>query len=95
MNITIIGAGSTTATALIPMLLDETDATLQLISSGKMSVPDERVSSEEIDITDRNAVKDAVMRFMPDAIVNAAAMTNVDACELEKQLARTLNVTVL
>ena len=95
MNITIIGAGSTTATALIPMLLDETDARLQLISSRTLKVADERVSSEEVDITDRTAVKEAVMRFMPDAIVNAAAMTNVDACELEKQLAWTLNVTVV
>lgn len=95
MNITIIGAGSTTATALIPMLLDETDARLQLISSRKLTVGDERVTSDEVDITDRAALKDAVMRFMPDAIVNAAAMTNVDACELEKQLAWTLNVTVV
>ena len=95
MNITIIGAGSTTASALIPMLLAETDARLQLISSRKLTVPDERVTADELDVTDRSALKDAIMRFMPDAIVNAAAMTNVDACELEKQLAWTLNVTVV
>ena len=95
MNISIIGAGSTTASALIPMLLDETDARLQLISSHKVPVADERVVTEEVDITDRTALKDAIMRSMPDAIVNAAAMTNVDACELEKQLAWTLNVTVV
>jgi len=95
MNISIIGAGSTTAAALVPMLLDETDARVQLISSRSVEIVDDRITTEVLDITDRNALKDAVMRFMPDAIVNAAAMTNVDACELEKQLAWTLNVTVV
>lgn len=95
MNITIIGAGSTTAAALIPMLLEETDARLQLISSSPLPFPSERVEQDVVDITDRTAMKDVVMRFNPDAIVNTAAMTNVDACELERQLAWTLNVTVV
>ncbi len=95
MKITIIGAGSTTATALIPMLLDETDAQLQLVSSNPTATEHPRVVADVVDIADRSALKDAVMRFMPEVIVNAAAMTNVDACEMERQLAWTLNVTVV
>ena len=95
MNITVIGAGSNTASALIPMLLDETDARLHLISSGEVDVVDDRITKDIVDITDRKALKEAMMAHIPDAIVNAAAMTNVDACELEKQLAWTLNVTVV
>jgi len=95
MKITIIGAGSTTAAALIPMLLDETDAQLQLVSSNPTTTVNPRVVADVVDIADRSALKDAVMRFMPEVIVNAAAMTNVDACEMERQLAWTLNVTVV
>ena len=95
MNITVIGAGSTTAGSLIPMLLEETDAQLHLISSRGLEVEHERVVKDEVDITDRKALKDLMMKHRPDAIVNTAAMTNVDACELEKKLAWTLNVGVV
>lgn len=95
MNITIIGAGSTTAKALYPMLLEETDDHLHLLSSGEINVEHPRVSADRVDVTDRVALKEAMMTRMPDAIINTAAMTNVDACELEKKLAWTLNVIVV
>jgi dTDP-4-dehydrorhamnose reductase len=95
MNITVIGAGSTTAMSLVPMLLEETDARLHLISSKAMTVEDERVAVDVVDITDRKALKDVMMRNLPQTIVNTAAMTNVDACETERQLAWSVNVTVV
>jgi dTDP-4-dehydrorhamnose reductase len=95
MNITIVGAGSSTASALIPMLLDETDARVHLVSSQELPYASSRVVCDVVDITDRSALKESVMRALPNAIVNTAAMTNVDACEQEKQLARTLNATVV
>ena len=95
MNITIVGAGSTTASALIPMVLEDTDAHLHLVSSQALPYASSRVVCDVVDITDRSALKESVMRALPDAIVNTAAMTNVDACEEEKQLAQTLNATVV
>jgi dTDP-4-dehydrorhamnose reductase len=44
-----------------------------------------------IDITDQRSVRDAVMRVAPDAIINCAAHTAVDACETEADKAYAIN----
>jgi dTDP-4-dehydrorhamnose reductase len=44
-----------------------------------------------LDITDPDAVHDACRRFRPDAIVNAAAYTAVDACETNEETAFAIN----
>ena len=46
----------------------------------------------QLDITSKSDVKSLVMSFHPDVIVNAAAMTNVDACETQRELAWKINV---
>jgi len=45
----------------------------------------------ELDITSRDAVEQVVGEFAPDAIVNAAAMTDVDACERDPDAALLAN----
>lgn len=45
-----------------------------------------------LDITSRKDVRSAVSTIAPAVIVNAAAMTNVDACEQERELAWRINV---
>ena len=46
----------------------------------------------QLDITNKGDVKSLVTSFRPDIIVNAAAMTNVDACETQRGLAWKINV---
>ena len=46
----------------------------------------------EMDILDPQNVKEVVGRYKPDAIIHTAAMTNVDTCEDQKELAYQLNV---
>jgi len=46
----------------------------------------------QLDITNKGDVKSLVTSFRPDIIVNAAAMTNVDACETQRELAWKINV---
>ena len=48
---------------------------------------------EEMDISDKEAIRKIVEKHKPDSIVNTAAMTNVDACETEKEACDLLNVT--
>ena len=45
-----------------------------------------------LDITSRKDVRRVIGAVEPDVIVNCAAMTNVDACEQEKELAWRINV---
>ena len=46
----------------------------------------------EMDILDPEAVKKVIEEHKPDAIIHTAAMTNVDTCEDQKELAYQLNV---
>ena len=44
-----------------------------------------------LDLADREQVEQVVAEFAPDAVVNAAAMTNVDACERDPERAFAVN----
>jgi dTDP-4-dehydrorhamnose reductase len=45
----------------------------------------------ELDITNRESVRRAMLATMPDCMVHLAALTDVDRCEIEKDEARKLN----
>ncbi|MEJ7778806.1 MAG: SDR family oxidoreductase [Daejeonella sp.] len=47
---------------------------------------------EEFDIRDLSRLNALIEQHRPDTIINTAAMTNVDTCELDKKLCRELNV---
>lgn len=47
----------------------------------------------EADITDEKSIEDAVAMHTPDAVIHCAAMTAVDRCESERELAFRLNET--
>lgn len=52
----------------------------------------EEVNYRKIDITDKAAVKKLILDFFPDVVINAAAYTNVDKSESERELAWEINV---
>lgn len=47
---------------------------------------------EEFDIRDSVRLAELINKHHPDTIINTAAMTNVDTCEHEKELCKSLNV---
>lgn len=49
-------------------------------------------TSIQFDVTDRITVDEIFEKIRPEAVVHAAALTNVDKCELEKELAWKINV---
>ena len=51
------------------------------------------IDLDELDITRRVDLEALVQEFMPDIIINCAAYTQVDNCEIEKKLAWNVNVT--
>jgi dTDP-4-dehydrorhamnose reductase len=46
----------------------------------------------EMDILNLSNVNEVIEKCKPDAIIHTAAMTNVDTCEVQKELAHQLNV---
>jgi dTDP-4-dehydrorhamnose reductase len=46
----------------------------------------------QLDISDKNHVEKAFKKIEPEAVVHTAALTDVDKCELEKELAWKINV---
>jgi len=56
-------------------------------SSHELSLP----NSLKLDVTNQEEVKKTVSELKPQAVVNCAAMTNVDGCEREPEKARALN----
>jgi dTDP-4-dehydrorhamnose reductase len=50
---------------------------------------------DEMDITNEKQVQQVLTKHMPDAVIHAAAMTNVDACETEKELAVAMNTSAV
>lgn len=49
----------------------------------------------DMDITKEVLLKDEIDKIQPDFIINTAAMTQVDACETQKEACYLLNVTVV
>ncbi|MBK9284259.1 MAG: SDR family oxidoreductase [Sphingobacteriaceae bacterium] len=47
---------------------------------------------ESLDITDAKNVHEIFSKYLPDVVINTAAMTNVDACESEQEACDKLNV---
>lgn len=50
---------------------------------------------EPMDITIASNINDVFSRWSPDIVINTAAMTNVDACEVRRDEAIELNVTAV
>jgi len=46
-----------------------------------------------VDITQKNKVRELILDFFPDFVINAAGYTNVDKAEKERELAWKINVT--
>lgn len=46
---------------------------------------------DQLDVADARAVTDLIDAFKPEVVIHAAAMTNVDACEGDRERARAVN----
>ncbi len=56
-------------------------------------VQQEGYTYSSLDITNQKNVEEVFSKFLPDVIINTAAMTNVDACETDRDGALLLNAT--
>ena len=93
MRVLITGAHGLLGQKLALVFGRETDDELLLADiAAKGFFVHKRFDYQQLDITQLGDVKSLVSQFRPDVIINTAAMTNVDACEEDRQGSWRLNV---
>ncbi len=77
-------------------LIDAADSQMLVLATDVQNQPirplTERVRYARMDITDRNAVESVFTDFQPSAVIHAAAYTNVDGAETERETCFRINV---
>ena len=91
-RILIVGSNGMLGQRLVKYFSQKKDVEL-LLSSVEPESYFENFEYKQLDIKDKKNVKKVILGFYPDVIINAAAYTNVDKCETEKELAWAINVT--
>ncbi|MEP5614318.1 MAG: NAD(P)-dependent oxidoreductase, partial [Cyclobacteriaceae bacterium] len=92
MKILITGANGLLGQKLIEHY--EVDPMIEVIATGKGANRNREGSYKylSLDITSEAEVSSVIETSLPDVVINTAAMTNVDACEMEKDACWDLNV---
>ena len=92
-RILVMGSNGLLGQKVAGMLSRGTSSTVTLASVEDDPVrPPENAEYVKSDITSKKDVKQLIARSEPDVIINCAAITNVDACETERELAWKVNV---
>ena len=94
MRILITGSNGLLGQKLVTELRN--DPSIGLIATGRGAdrTPDPLMDRyHSLDITDKNAVDRLFDQVAPDVVIHTAAMTNVDACELDPANCQLQNVT--
>jgi len=91
-RILIVGSNGRLGQSLVKKVMSKDKTELMCTSIEDNSLI-EGVEYTKVDIIDKQQVKKLVLDFVPDFIINAAAFTNVDKCESERELAWKINVT--
>lgn len=93
-RVLITGCNGLLGQKLVEILSNSPNYMMLLTSKQEASVfRDERLQYRQLDIARRQDVAQIVEQFEPEIIINAAAMTNVDRCETEREAAWRANVT--
>jgi dTDP-4-dehydrorhamnose reductase len=93
MRIAITGAAGLLGEKLVKCCLKEDIEVYPIdLSSAPLPSLDGKVKFLRLDITNAESTTSMIKELKPDAVINAAAMTNVDQCEVEKEAAWKVNV---
>ena len=92
-KILITGSNGLLGQKLVYALLRRDDITLIATSKGENRlIKKEGYIYEPLDITSKTAIEKIFSKHLPDCVINTAAMTNVDACETQREECWKLNV---
>lgn len=91
-RILIFGCNGLLGQALVEYYQKRNDVELHLCSIEDSFIGNSNFSYSKIDVAQRNEVKKIFLDFFPDIVINAAAYTDVDGCEVNRSLAWNINV---
>lgn len=91
-RILITGANGLLGQKLVKLYQDNKDVELIATARGSNRIPEGNFQYAEMDITSEEEVNKTILSLNPDVIINTAAMTHVDQCELDPASCRKLNV---
>ncbi len=92
-KVLITGSNGLLGQKLIKLYTSSNNVELIATSRGANRYPTyEGYTYQSLDITNKEEVLDCIADVMPDCIINTAAMTNVDACESDKEGCDLLNI---
>lgn len=92
LKILLTGANGLLGQKTTEVFARETDQELLLTDLAEKAEEPRKYSYVSLDITNKERVKKTVKEYKPDIIINAAAYTNVDGCETERELSWRVNV---
>jgi dTDP-4-dehydrorhamnose reductase len=95
-KILVTGSNGLLGQKLTERILAQNDFELIATSKGENRyTTTEGYTYASMDIADKESVEKVINTYLPDVVINTAAMTNVDTCEIEKDLCWQLNVTAV
>lgn len=96
MKILITGSNGLLGQKLVYKLRNQNAVTLIATARGENRlVKKDGYVYESLDITNKENVEQIFAKHLPDVIINTAAMTNVDACETDRENALLMNATAV
>lgn len=96
LKVMLVGARSKIAESVLRILRSEKKAEIVLLSSAEnLSGDTEGVTLYSLPHGDYKHIKEFALKELPSVIINCAAMTDVDGCEIEKEKAWNANVTLV
>ena len=93
-NVLVVGSNGLLGQKMTELLVRGSASTVTLASIEPRPLRQlQSASYHQMDVTSKKEVKQVVFGCEPDVILNCSGMTNVDACEKERELAWKINVS--
>lgn len=91
-RILVTGGSGLLGYRLVPELLERGHEVIALYYSHKIPFEHKNLIKRRLDLSNRLSVEDYVLKVRPEVIVHAAAYTDVDGCEVNREYAWRVNV---
>jgi dTDP-4-dehydrorhamnose reductase len=95
MKVLVTGAGGLLGSKLIELLSKQRDVQLVVTARTPLTITPSTSVFRPLDISLKDNVEDVLATERPDIIINTAAMTQVDDCELNREKCWEQNVTAV